>query len=145
VIFCVKTEEYSPFIVNAHRKETQMKVSHLALAALSALTMIAAHAENPDPSGQFAASVGSAPLTRAQVQADLATYQKSGVNPWSMSYNPLASFKSERTRAEVQAEYIDSRNAVAAMTGEDSGSAYLASRQPTVEPRRLAGDPVNAQ
>ena len=27
--------------------------------------------------------------TRAEVQAELAQYQQSGVNPWSIAYNPL--------------------------------------------------------
>lgn len=34
-------------------------------------------------------------------------------------------FRSTATRAEVQAQYIAARDAVAAMTSEDSGSAYL--------------------
>lgn len=36
------------------------------------------------------------------------------------------SFVSGRGRAEVVGEYLASRNAVAALTAEDSGSAYLA-------------------
>jgi hypothetical protein len=35
-------------------------------------------------------------------------------------------FKSSVTRAEVQAQYVAARDAVAAMTQEDSGSAYMA-------------------
>jgi hypothetical protein len=35
-------------------------------------------------------------------------------------------FKSTATRADVQAQYVAARDAVAAMTREDSGSAYLA-------------------
>ena len=64
--------------------------------------------------------------TRAEVQAELAQSKASGVNPWSLSYSPLASFKSEKSRAEVVGQYIAARDRVAAMTGEDSGSAYLA-------------------
>ena len=37
--------------------------------------------------------------TRAQVQAELAEYQKPGINPWSTSYNPLKYFRSTKTRA----------------------------------------------
>ena len=37
--------------------------------------------------------------TRAEVQAELAEYQKAGVNPWSICYNPLKSFHSTKTRA----------------------------------------------
>jgi hypothetical protein len=35
-------------------------------------------------------------------------------------------FKSTATRADVQAQYVAERDAVAAMTREDSGAAYLA-------------------
>ncbi|WBY03311.1 DUF4148 domain-containing protein [Ramlibacter tataouinensis] len=64
--------------------------------------------------------------TRAQVQAELAAYKKAGVNPWSTTYSPLRSFVSTKSRAEVVGEYIQARDRVAAMTREDSGSAYLA-------------------
>jgi hypothetical protein len=62
-------------------------------------------------------------------------------NPWSTSYNPLAQFRSEKTRAQVTAEFIAARRAVGAFTGEDSGSVYL-SRRPaaadvTVTARRI--------
>lgn len=100
----------------------------LALAAALAASTFAAQAESPDPSGQFAnGSTGT--LSRAQVATELAQYRKSGVNPWSTSYNPLASFRSEKTRAEVRAEYLADRQAVAAMIGEDSGSAFLAAHR----------------
>jgi opacity protein-like surface antigen len=121
-----------------------MKASRLAIAALS-LAAVAAYADDADLSGQFANTVAGS-LTRAQVQAQLAEYRQAGVNPWSTTYNPLKSFKSERSRAEVQAEYIRSRDAVNAMTAEDSGSAYLAAHKPaTHASRQLAGQPVNAQ
>ena len=76
-----------------------------------------------------------------------AQYQRQqGVSPWSTAYNPLSSFQGQRTRAEVQAEFLASRNAVQAFTGEDSGSAYLASRKaPVNADRQLAGTPVNPQ
>jgi hypothetical protein len=82
---------------------------------------------------------------RAQVQAELVTYKQAGVNPWSTQYNPLRGFKSAQTREAVVAEYIASRDSVAALTGEDSGSAYLA--QGNVQRTRdtLAGSPVNPQ
>ena len=64
----------------------------------------------------------------------------------STAYNPLKSFQGSRSRAEVRAEYIASRDSVAAMTREDSGSAYLAARPAgSREARHLAGQPVNAQ
>jgi hypothetical protein len=83
--------------------------------------------------------------TRAEVQADLAAYKQAGINPWSTQYNPLKSFKSAASRQQVVADYIAARDNVAAFTGEDSGSAYLA--QGAVQRTRdtLAGQPVNAQ
>lgn len=67
--------------------------------------------------------------TRAEVQAELASYRQAGVNPWSTSYNPLRSFRGTATREAVVAEYLASRGEVRALTGEDSGSHYLAQRQ----------------
>ncbi|HXE48270.1 MAG TPA: DUF4148 domain-containing protein [Ramlibacter sp.] len=66
---------------------------------------------------------------RAEVQAELAQYKQEGVNPWSISYNPLKYFHSEKSREQVQQEFVASRDAVKAMTGEDSGSAYLAAHR----------------
>ena len=63
--------------------------------------------------------------TRAQVQTELAEYQKPGINPWSTSYNPLKYFRSTMTRPEVTAEYLASRDEVHAFTSEDSGSEWL--------------------
>ena len=77
--------------------------------------------------------------TRAEVQAQLQQHKAAGVNPWSTSYNPLARFTSSRTRAEVHAEFLRSRAEVAALNGEDSGSAYL-----TAQARRVTPAPVLA-
>ena len=102
-----------------------------AKLALTSLVLAAgfagsAFAESPnvfvDPAFQGA-------QTRAQVQAELAAYKKAGVNPWSTTYNPLRSFRSATTREAVVADYVASRNEVRALTGEDSGSQYLAQRQ----------------
>lgn len=64
--------------------------------------------------------------SRAEVLADLKQYKRAGINPWSRSYNPLAGFKSQKSRGEVVGEYIAGRAIVSAFNGEDSGSAYLA-------------------
>jgi hypothetical protein len=64
--------------------------------------------------------------SRAEVRAELDTFKKSGVNPWARDYNQLAGFVSSKTRAQVTAEYVANRDAVAALNGEDSGSRYLA-------------------
>ncbi len=77
--------------------------------------------------------------SRAEVRADLEAFRKSGVNPWSIRYDPVRNFRSGKTRAEVTAEYIRERDAVAAMNGEDSGSRYLAEmRQAGRSPVHLA-------
>lgn len=62
----------------------------------------------------------------AETRAELVAFKKSGVNPWSRSYNPLLYFKSLRERMDVSAEFIEHRDEVAALNGEDSGSMYLA-------------------
>jgi hypothetical protein len=125
-------------------KESTMKLSRLTIAALS-LAAVAAHADDADLSGQFAQTVNSQ-TSRTQVEAQLAEFRRSGVNPWSTSYSPLKYFKGQRSRAEVEAEYFAGRDAVAALTAEDSGSAYLAAHQPAAPAaRQLAGQPFNAQ
>ena len=83
--------------------------------------------------------------SRAEVQADLQQFRSAGVNPWAQDYNPLQSFTGSKTRAQVTAEYIRSREAVAATTGEDSGAAWLAQRAPAAAASVQAGQPVNAQ
>jgi len=123
-----------------------MNRTRLAIAAVLSVAAIAAQADDMDRSGQFAAGTSAAaPATRAQVQSQLDAYKSTGVNPWSTSYNPLKAFRSEKTRDQVTAEYLASRNAVSAMTAEDSGSAYLAARQPAADAsRQLAGQPVRS-
>jgi hypothetical protein len=78
-------------------------------------------------------------LSRGEVQAQLQQYKAEGVNPWSTSYNPLARFQSGRTRAEVTAEYIQARDEVAALNGEDSGASWLAAQGRRTAPAVLAG------
>ena len=81
--------------------------------------------------------------TRAEVQAELVQYKQAGVNPWSISYNPLKYFRSAKARAAVQQEYLAARDEVRGMTAEDSGSAYLAAQRPAIDAsRQLAGQPV---
>jgi hypothetical protein len=85
--------------------------------------------------------------TRAEVLAELHAYKQAGVNPWANSYNPLREFKSNTTREEVVADYLGGRDSVAAITGEDSGSAYFAQApaQLGTAGAVLAGRPVNPQ
>jgi hypothetical protein len=83
--------------------------------------------------------------TRAQVQAELAQFKQAGVNPWSASFNQLRGVKSTVSRDQVAAEYVGARDVVAAFTGEDSGSAYLAAHQLQQAPSLFAGQAPAAQ
>jgi hypothetical protein len=83
--------------------------------------------------------------TRAEVQAELQQYQQQGVNPWARNYDPLQSFRSGTTRAQVTAEFIGARDEVAASNGEDGGAAWRAARATQSAHPVLAGEPVNAQ
>ena len=111
-----------------------------ALVVAAAALAGTAFAETPGIDAPFTGS-----KTRVEVQADLAAYKQAGVNPWSTQYNPLRSFKSAQSRANVVADYIAARDNVAAFTGEDSGSAYLAQGNVQRVRDTLAGQPVNAQ
>jgi hypothetical protein len=114
-----------------------MNTTRLLLAATLAATGFAAHADEADGSQHALQFDGQ--RTRAEVQAELQQFKRNGVNPWSTQYNQLAGFQSQRTRNQVQADYIASRDRVAAMTGEDSGAAYLAQHgAPSVQ--RFAGE-----
>jgi hypothetical protein len=84
-------------------------------------------------------------MSRAEVQADLQQFRASGIDPWSQSYDQLAGFRSERTRAEVTAEYTAERDQVAAMNGEDSGSIYLARHDLPQPASQLAALPADAE
>lgn len=94
-----------------------MNRKSLVLATLVSVAGFAAHAESPDLSGQFAATV-----TRPAGTADAG----------------------QRSRAEVQAEYVRNRDAVRAMTAEDSGSSVIAG-QTLVADEQVAGAAVTAQ
>jgi hypothetical protein len=114
--------------------------------AVTSLVLAAAFAGNAFAEGPVQ---GNDPFTgsrtRAQVQAELADFQRTGVNPWAREHNPLASFRSDTTRAVVVGDYLAARDLVHAFTGEDSGSSHLArSHGPLVAPDTLAGQPQNA-
>lgn len=119
-----------------------MKASRLAIVALlsSAAAFGAAASEADFYNVPFTST-----LTRAQVQAELAA-GRGAADTYAVSYNPLNTFRSERTRAEVRAEFLANRDQAAALTGEDSGSAYLAAHKPLdAGSTQLAGTPVRAQ
>lgn len=68
-------------------------------------------------------------LTRAEVQAELQQYRGCGLDPWAPDYQVVARFRSDRSRADVTAEYLWQRDTWRALNGEDSGSMYLARRE----------------
>lgn len=125
------------------RKRIYIMKLKIASAVLLAAAAGSAFAETPTVVNEPFVSTKS----RAEVQAELFAYKQAGVNPWSMSYNQLAGFKSNTSRQQVVAEYLAARDEVAAINGEDSGSAYLAQAfaQRTPTGPILAGHPVNAQ
>ena len=84
-------------------------------------------------------------LSRAEVQADLQQARSTGADPWAQDYDHLAGFHSERTRAEVSAEFITERDEVAAQNGEDSGSVSMARREPHQPAAHMAFLPSEAE
>ncbi len=108
-------------------------IAGIAIAAAAAAVSVSVSAESYDAHNAPFVSTAQ----RIVVQSE-ATQARQGVNPWSTSYNPLAQFRSETTRAQVVADYIDSRDLVDAFTGEDSGSGYLAGRPAAAGEARLA-------
>lgn len=111
-----------------------------AVAAIAAATASPAFADTeytPDP-------VFESTRSRAEVIAELQQFQRDGVNPWADHYDQLQAFESMKTRDQVTAEFIGARDEVAAMTGEDSGSTYLAQRIELPAPV-MAGDLDNLQ
>lgn len=111
--------------------------------SISAIALVAAFAGNA-----FAESPGVdnsfvSVKTRAEVQAELAQYRKTGVNTYSIRYNPLNAFQSTASREAVIADYIASRDEVAAITSEDGGSSHFALVRPAGV--QIAGDNLNGQ
>jgi hypothetical protein len=76
-------------------------------------------------------------LSRAEVRAEMLQARAAGIDPWAQDYDQLAAFHSERSRADVTADYTAERDRVAALNGEDSGSVYLA-RSDMPQPIRVA-------
>ena len=83
-------------------------------------------------------------LSRSQVLQELRDYKAAGVNILATDYNPYKHTVSERSRAEVTAEFMASRSSVAAFSAEDSGSAYL-SRMAAIRTRPVSTDLARAE
>jgi hypothetical protein len=98
-----------------------------ARIAISSVLLVSAFAgsafaETPN----FANDPFASSKSRAEVQAELAAFRQSGVDPWSTQYSVQRAFTSTKTRDQVVGEYLASREEVNALNGEHSGSAYLA-------------------
>ena len=118
-------------------KTNQYAAAILAITAAAFASQGTAETPNAVPEQAF-----SSGKSRLDVGAELAQYRQQGVNPWSMSYNPLRGFTSTARRTDVTAAYVASRDEVRALSGEDSGSTYLAqARTPNVVGTTLAGQP----
>jgi hypothetical protein len=105
-----------------------MNKSLIALTvAVASLTSVSAFADDADPAGQFAQAVTSQ-RSRAEVNAEAVAGVARGAfrpsNPHA-SINVQPVLNSGTTRAQVVAEFLADREEAAAMTAEDSGSAYL--------------------
>jgi hypothetical protein len=72
-------------------------------------------------------------MSRAKMQtepykrADLGIYNP---DEWALQHNQPKQFKSSQTPAQVRAEYAANRDAVRALTAEDSGSSYFWKMRP---------------
>jgi hypothetical protein len=99
-----------------------------AIVAAALVTLSGAASANTGLAGDITIETRPFTSSRApdEVREELRAFKKSGVNPWSRSYNPLLHFMSLQTRAQVTAEYTANREVVAEFNGEDSGSMYLA-------------------
>jgi hypothetical protein len=92
----------------------------IAIAACAAATAAFAGDITVDPN-PFVSTA-----TRADVRQEFAGFRQAGVNPWADDYNQLSHYAGSLTRAQVKEGFIGSRAEVAAFSGEDSGSMYLA-------------------
>jgi hypothetical protein len=131
---------------NRHQRSRKKTMNrNIASALVIAAAAVAGNAFADDITIDNTPFVGS--KTRAEVQAELSQFKRAGTSPWSTQYNPLAKFQSTKSRADVVAEYTAARNEVAALNGEDSGSAYLAqyAGRRVNASTTLAGQPQNAQ
>jgi hypothetical protein len=90
------------------------------IIAASTVFASAAFADDITPTPPFVST-----RDRGEVKAELLQF-RGQTNPWSIAYSPLARSQSALTRDEVRARFLASRDDVAAMTGEDSGSFALA-------------------
>jgi hypothetical protein len=104
-----------------------VKKSLLAITVLFVASG-AVFAEDPDPSGQFALQATST-RSRAEVRAEAVSAVAAGKlrpsNPHASAY-VQPPMQTATTREQVVSDFMAHRSEAAALTAEDSGSAYLA-------------------
>ena len=118
------------------------------VTTLVAIAAAAATASGPafaDDLATFRGTPFTSSKSRAEVTAELQQFRRQGVNPWAQNFDQLAGFRSSVTRAQVTADYLANRDQVDALTGEDSGSAYLAQRAVETAAPVLAGQARRAE
>jgi hypothetical protein len=125
-----------PATLDVHSFHLEMTMNRKIALALVATLAAAGNAFADDITIDNNAFVST--RSRAEVQAELAQFKQSGVNPWANNYNQLRGFQSTKTRTQVAGEYVAARDQVAALTGEDSGSASLARARTGVAASTLA-------
>jgi len=104
-----------------------MKSTKHLIAAILAISSVGTALAADFQDGTDRAQPVTNSVTPAQVRAEFDAYRAAGVNPWSSnSYNPLKTFKSERTREEVMAEFRASRQEAQASSGEGLGAETYA-------------------
>lgn len=105
----------------------------LSIITLALMAAGAAFAESPT-ADDTATQSWAQTKTRAQVQDELLQARADGsIKVWSTQYNPLVVAKPVKSREQVRDELMAARASGEkdAMTGEDSGSSYLARLQPS--------------
>ena len=130
-------------------KETSM--NHILASAQSitttaaAVLAVAAMASGPAYADDI--TVDNTPFVssriRAEVQAEVMGQSealRTASSEWATQSSPAIQSDTAFTRAQAKADYIASRSEVKALTGEDSGSSYLAKL-----PRRMSSGVVAAK
>jgi hypothetical protein len=112
-------------------------VTGTAAVALALAAMTPAHADDITIDPTPFVSTKSRAEVRAEVMGKAEEIRMAhGEGSTGMNHAP---FRSTLTRAQVRNDYIASRGEVNALNAEDSGSSYLAAKQPRRSDLMMAG------
>jgi hypothetical protein len=134
-------------------KEKYMNRNIASALAIGSAAVVAAAIVAVTPGNALAESIVEYTMpfasnrSRADVQADLVRQgntARTGSNEWLMQDNQVTPFKSSYASGQAKAEFKADRREGAALTGEDSGSAYLAGTAVPLRanPRATMGGPA---